>query len=65
MQKSKTTKVIGHRVDKWLLISFACLLSVGMVMVTSSSLPIAEKHNLPVFYFAWHNIMYILLGLFN
>jgi cell division protein FtsW len=49
--------------DKWLLLSFLALLAIGLVMVTSASMPIAERLKLSTFYFAYHQFFYICLGL--
>ena len=49
--------------DKWLLLSFISLLAIGVVMVTSASLPIAERLKLPAFYFAYHQFSYVCCGL--
>ncbi len=51
------------RYDKWLLIIFFTLLGIGLIMVTSASVAISEKMNLPTFYFAYHQCLYIAIGL--
>lgn len=50
-------------IDQWLLFSFFTLLAIGIVMVTSASMPIAERLKLPTMYFAYHQLIYISLGL--
>ena len=49
--------------DRWLLLSFISLLAIGVVMVTSASMPIAERLKLSTFYFAYHQFFYVCLGL--
>lgn len=49
--------------DKWLLFSFISLLTVGVIMVTSASMPIAERLHLSTFYFAYHQFFYVCIGL--
>jgi cell division protein FtsW len=50
--------------DKWLLILSAALLSIGFLMVASSSMVISDKtYNAP-FHFLIHQLMYIGVGVF-
>ena len=56
-----TEKTINF--DKWLLFSFISLLTIGVIMVASASMPIAERLKLPTFYFAYHQFMYVCIGL--
>jgi cell division protein FtsW len=58
MNAEKTIKF-----DKWLLLSFISLLIVGIIMVASASMPIAERLKLSTFYFAYHQFIYVCIGL--
>ncbi len=49
--------------DSWLLCSACGLLGLGMVMVTSSSLAIADAQNLSPFYFAIRHAVAIAIGM--
>lgn len=50
--------------DRILLFNFLCLLGFSLIMVTSASIPITEKYNLPVFYFLVNHFIYIIFSLF-
>ncbi len=50
--------------DGWLLASGCGLLGLGLVMVTSSSLAIAEAQNLSPFYYAIRHAIAIVIGVF-
>lgn len=50
--------------DRILLFNFLCLLGFSLIMVTSASIPITEKYNLPVFYFLVNHFIYIVFSLF-
>ena len=45
--------------DPILLLSFLCLLGFSIIMVTSASISITERYNVPDFYFAIHHIIYL------
>jgi cell division protein FtsW len=49
--------------DAWLLIAALGLLGLGMVMVTSSSLAIAQSQKLSPFYYAIRHVIAIAIGL--
>jgi cell division protein FtsW len=51
------------RLDFVLLGSVAALFSLGLVMVASASMPVAERMQLGTFYFAVRQIIYLGLGL--
>ena len=50
--------------DRMLFGNFLFLLSFSLVMVTSASIPITEKYNLPVFYFLINHFVYVVFSLF-
>jgi cell division protein FtsW len=49
--------------DPWLLFSVTAILALGFIMVASASVPVAERMKLSMFHFAWHQGVYILIGL--
>lgn len=49
--------------DPWLLFSVTLILALGFIMVASASVPVAERMHLSMFHFAWHQAVYILIGL--
>ncbi len=49
--------------DSWILIPAILLLSIGIVMVGSASIAIAEGQNSPVYYYLLRHCIYICLGL--
>jgi cell division protein FtsW len=49
--------------DVWLLFSVIAIISFGFVMVASASVPVAERMNLAMFHFAWHQAVFIGIGL--
>ncbi len=51
------------RLDFALLAAVTALFSLGLVMVTSASMPVAERLGLNVFYFAFRQSIYLVLGL--
>ena len=48
--------------DPWLLLSAISLIAMGFIMVTSSSIPIAERFKLAAYYFPLHQAIGIILG---
>lgn len=48
--------------DSWLLLSAASLLAIGLWMVYSSSIPIAERYGLSLYYFIVHQAIGFLIG---
>jgi len=48
--------------DPWLLLSAISLIALGFIMVTSSSIPIAERFKLAAYYFPLHQAMGIIIG---
>ncbi|GMQ87035.1 MAG: putative lipid II flippase FtsW [Gammaproteobacteria bacterium] len=51
------------RLDFALLAAVAALFSIGLVMVTSASMPVAERLGLGIFHFAFRQSIYLALGL--
>jgi len=49
--------------DTWLLLPALLLLVLGLVMVASASITIAEKQHAEPFYFFWRQLAYVLAGL--
>lgn len=58
------SRSIRFRCDPGYLLAVVLLISLGLIMVTSSSIGIAEKRFHHPFYYAWHQAMYLGLGLF-
>lgn len=54
---------IQGRIDPWLLIGFAILASLGVVMVASSSIAIAESFAVDSWYFAKRHVLFLGAGL--
>ncbi|WBU52578.1 putative lipid II flippase FtsW [Paracoccus sp. SCSIO 75233] len=50
-------------VDRWSLFAVLCLFAVGLLLGLAASVPLAEKHNLPAFYYVKRQAMFGLLGL--
>ncbi len=53
------------RCDPGYLLAIVLLVSLGLVMVTSASIGIAEKRFHQPFYYAWHQAVYLGLGLLS
>ena len=49
--------------DRWLIFLVVCLLVFGLLMVTSASIVIADQQFHQPFYFFYHQLVYILLGI--
>src|SRR6185369_725119 len=49
--------------DKYLIVSIISLLVLGIIMVASASIPITERMQLPCYYFALNQIIYVVIGL--
>jgi len=49
--------------DAWVLIPVMLLLALGMVMVGSASISIAEGQNVPVYYYLLRHCIFILIGI--
>lgn len=49
--------------DTWVLLPALLLLAIGMVMVGSASISIAEGQNVSVYYYLMKHVLYILIGL--
>lgn len=62
MSLKKPAVQTNFSLDTWLLISIFSLVGLGLVMITSASIPIAEQKGLPLFYFATHQLMGIAVG---
>ena len=50
--------------DLWLLVALIGLVSVGVVMVTSSSIAIADSQHLGAFYFLKKHLLFLSMGMF-
>ncbi|NMW24382.1 putative lipid II flippase FtsW, partial [Rhodanobacter denitrificans] len=50
--------------DLWLLVALVGLASVGVVMVTSSSIAVADSQHIGAFYFLKKHLLFLGLGLF-
>ena len=50
------------RVDPWLLVALIGLASVGVVMVTSSSIAVADSQHMGAFYFLKRHLVFLGLG---
>ncbi len=48
--------------DKWLFISVLLLLSIGLLMVASSSIVISEKHFHTPFHYLFRQLFYLVIG---
>ncbi len=53
----------GVQVDTWLLVPVLLLVAVGLVMVGSSSVAIAESHGVSSYHYLIRHMIYIVLGL--
>lgn len=62
--KMSSNSYLAVGVDFWLMVSSLCLIGIGIVMVASSSLAIAEKYNHDAFYYLKRHILYIGIGTF-
>ena len=49
--------------DLWLLVALVGLISIGVVMVTSSSIAVADSQHLGAFYFLKKHLLFLGLGL--
>ncbi|OOG26458.1 putative lipid II flippase FtsW [Thioalkalivibrio denitrificans] len=54
---------LAQRLDLTLVVCVAALLGIGLVMVASASVGIAERHMDNPFYFLYRQALYVLLGL--
>ncbi|MEE8340441.1 MAG: hypothetical protein V3R56_09870, partial [Xanthomonadales bacterium] len=50
------------RPDSWVLIPALLLLSIGIVMVGSASIAIAESQGVGSYYYLWRHLIYVFLG---
>ncbi|MCB0273144.1 MAG: hypothetical protein KDD46_09020, partial [Bdellovibrionales bacterium] len=57
--KKSVTGVFSVGYDFWLLFSLGCLISLGIIMVASSSFAIAENSNGDAFYYLKRHIVFI------
>ncbi|MEO8746749.1 MAG: putative lipid II flippase FtsW [Rhodanobacter sp.] len=53
----------GGRVDPWLLIALIGLASIGVVMITSSSIAVADNQHIGAFYFLKRQLVFLALGM--
>jgi cell division protein FtsW len=51
------------KIDAWLLMPVVLLVSMGLVMVGSSSIAIADSHGVSTYYYLLRHLIYVLLGL--
>jgi len=51
-------------IDRWVLIPSILLLAMGIVMVGSASMAIAESQHVPVYYYLLRHCIFILIGIF-
>jgi len=51
------------RPDSWILIPALLLLSIGIVMVGSASIAIAEGQGLPNYHYLWRHLLFIAIGI--
>lgn len=49
--------------DPWLLFSVAAIVCVGFIMVASASTPVAERLKVDMLHIAWHQALFIFIGL--
>jgi len=49
--------------DPWLLFSVTAILALGFVMVASASVPVAERMRLAMLSIAWHQALFIVVGI--
>ena len=59
----RRAKLDDHGYDLWLVGVAAILVGLGLVMVTSSSIPIAHKNGYVDMYYFWRQLAALLLGL--
>ena len=50
--------------DQWLMVALIALASVGVVMVTSSSIAVADSRHMGAFYFLKKDLVFLGLGMF-
>ncbi len=53
-----------YKFDPWLAVTVALFLVISLLMVTSSSIAVAESHNVEIYYYAKRQGIYIGAGLF-
>ncbi|MEM9301191.1 MAG: putative lipid II flippase FtsW [Pseudomonadota bacterium] len=61
--KRKQVRIDRFEIDPWLLGSAVAIATLGIVMVASASVAIAEKSELPVYYFALKHLVALGLGI--
>jgi cell division protein FtsW len=62
VQARKTPQAIAVPIDPWILLSAIALASIGVVMVASSSIAVAEDLHVGPFYFLTRHAMFLGLG---
>lgn len=62
LQARKLPAAAKVELDAWILLSAIALASIGVVMVASSSIAIAEEMNVGPFYFLTRHAMFLCLG---
>ncbi|HSX19613.1 MAG TPA: putative lipid II flippase FtsW [Gammaproteobacteria bacterium] len=53
----------NNNFDHWLLFSVVAILSLGFVMLASASTPVAERLKVNMLHLAWHQAVFIFIGL--
>ncbi len=51
------------RIDRWLIIAASCLLLIGLVMISSASIDVADARNGNPFHYALRHGLFIVMGL--
>lgn len=49
--------------DPWLLSSVMAIIAIGFIMVASASVPVAERLHMALLHLAWHQAIFILVGI--
>ncbi|VAW41337.1 Cell division protein FtsW [hydrothermal vent metagenome] len=60
--KTSSNSYLAVGVDFWLMFAAICIIAIGITMVASSSLAIAEKYNHDAFYYLKRHIIFIGIG---
>ncbi len=64
MQATRRQQPRG-RVDAWLLVGLVGLAAIGVVMITSSSIAVADSQHLGALYFLKRQLVFLVLGVFG
>lgn len=63
MDKAQRLSIKLYDYDMWLLIPIACLLGIGILMVTSASLVISEQQYATAWHYVIRQIIYVAVGI--